>query len=102
MLAALVFYTTEVFFYLFIKFKIFSISVDFNSHTAKITVAQQDNSHTFTYQEAQKRSKQIRHLFKDNKWATYFDTNIDELRIKVISAYINSNTSLQEIKRRFQ
>lgn len=82
--------------------KIFSILVDFENQTSKITIAQQDNSNTFTYQEAQKRSKQIRHLFKDNKWATYFDTNIDELRIKIISPYINSNTSLQEIKRRFQ
>ena len=83
--------------------KIFFIEVDFDKKSVKLK-PKKDNSkqHFFTYAESQKRIKQIQHLFKDYKWAIYFDMNIDDLRIKIISTYINSNTSLQEIKKRYR
>jgi len=45
--------------------------------------------------------KQITQLFKDDKWAKHFDLEIEELRFKIISQYINSERSLPEIKRSF-
>jgi hypothetical protein len=54
------------------------------------------------YSEAQKRIQQIQHLFKNNKWANYFDEELEELRFKIISEFINSHVSLQEIKSSFK
>ena len=83
--------------------KFFFIEVDYDKKSAKLKHKKGNSKqHFFTYAESQKRVKQIHHLFKDDKWATYFDMNIDELRIKIISTYINSNTSLQEIKKRYR
>jgi hypothetical protein len=56
----------------------------------------------FTFSEAQKRTKQITQLFLDDKWAKYFDKNIDDLYLEVISEFINSDKTLQEIKRGFK
>ena len=79
--------------------KNFFIEVNFEEKTAKIqTKKENSTNHLFTFSEAQKRIKQITHLFKDQKWAIYFDKEIDDLRIKIISKYINSNKTLQEIK----
>ncbi|WP_299667985.1 hypothetical protein [uncultured Polaribacter sp.] len=80
--------------------KIFFIDVNFEEKTAKIQSKKEHQIHyLFSFSEAQQRIKQIHHLFKDDKWANYFDLEIDKLQIKVISAFINSNKTLQEIKR---
>ena len=55
-------------------------------------------NYLFTYIEAQKRVKKIKHLFKEEKWATYFEGSLDEIRLKIISEYINSDASLKQIK----
>lgn len=83
--------------------KIFFISVDFEQQKAKIHPRQKvSNQFAYTYTEAQQRIKQIQHLFKNDNWANYFDENIDKLRFKIITKFINSNDSLQEIKRTFK
>lgn len=83
--------------------KIFFIEVDFKQETAKIQ-SKKGNSTAYLYRfsEAQQKLKQINHLFKDDKWAKYFDLEIEELRFKIISYFINSDKTLQEIKRNFK
>jgi hypothetical protein len=46
-----------------------------------------------------KKIKQISILFKETKWANYFEDDIDITRYKVITEFINTNKTLQQIKR---
>ena len=83
--------------------KNFFIAVDFVEKTAKIHPKKKENhQHLFHYSQAQKRLKQINLLFKDDKWTNYFNQPIKELRLKVISKFISSDKTLQEIKRSFK
>lgn len=80
--------------------KNFFIAVDFNRK--KVELKPKNHSTTtflFTYSEASKRKKQIQHLFKNNKWTTFYSENSDDLTQKVIEQFINSNKTLVEIKR---
>mgnify|MGYP000748919051 FL=1 len=80
--------------------KIFFIDVDFENKTAKLNTKKENTTnYLFTFFEAQNRIKQINHLFKNDKWAKYFDEDIDVIRHKIISKFISSNKHLQEIKR---
>ena len=82
--------------------KTFLIEVNFDEKMTKIQPKKEDSTqYSFNYSEAQKKMKQITQLFKDDKWAKHFDLEIEELRFKIISQYINSERSLQEIKRSF-
>ncbi|UAM98550.1 hypothetical protein K8354_01605 [Polaribacter litorisediminis] len=82
--------------------KIFYIDVDFKSKTAKLQPKINNPSqYLFTFSEAQKRTQQIQHLFKDDKWAKHYDLEITELRFQIISDFIKFNKTLQEIKRNF-
>jgi hypothetical protein len=85
--------------------KIFFITVNFEEKTANIQTKPTESNkkemfakHLFTFSEAQKRIKQITYLFKDDKWATHFATPIKELQFDAITAFISSNTTLQQIK----
>ncbi|WP_439127692.1 hypothetical protein [Polaribacter sp.] len=83
--------------------KIFFIEVDFNSKRAKIQpIKEKTTGYLFSFSEAQKRIKQINHLFKDDKWANYFEIEKEELQYQVISKFINSDSSLMEIKMSFK
>ncbi|WP_299061823.1 hypothetical protein [uncultured Polaribacter sp.] len=85
------------------KEKIFFIDVDFEEKTAKIQPKKELlNHYLFTFSEAQNKIKQITHLFKDDKWAKYFDLELNDIRLKIISAFINSDKTLQEIKQSFK
>jgi hypothetical protein len=86
--------------------KIFFINVNFKEKTANLqTKATETNkketieNHFFTFPEAQKRIKQITHLFKDTHWTKHFDLEVEELLFQIISKFITSNKTLQEIKR---
>lgn len=81
--------------------KIFSIDINFEEKTAKIQPKKGKNI-SFSFSEAQKKIKKITHLFKDDKWAKYFDLEIEELQFKIITEFINSNKTLEEIKRGFK
>lgn len=83
--------------------KIFTIAVDFDKKTSKIQPKQESiEQQLFTYSEVQQRVKKIKHLFKEEKWANYFDEEIEELRFKIITKLINTKSSLQEIKKSFK
>ena len=82
------------------KEKIFFIAVNFEEKTANIQPKKEEtNNLLFTLNEAQQKIKQIAILFKETKWANYFDDDIESLRFKVITEFINTNKTLQEIKR---
>ncbi len=69
--------------------------VNFHHKTTKTEVF------LFFASTAQKKVHHIRKLFADDKWAKYFEEDVILLRKKIITAYINSNKSLQEIKTDF-
>ena len=80
--------------------KIFFIEVDFENKTAKLQPKQKnDIKYLHTFSEGQQKIKQIKHLLNDDKWAKYFDEEIEELRFKIIEEFINSDKTLQNIKR---
>ena len=79
--------------------KIFYILVNFETKKATIKAKQaKETAFLFTLSGAQKKEKQIKKLFKEDKWALYFNQSIEELRIKIISELINSDVTLQQIK----
>ncbi|WP_298765175.1 hypothetical protein [uncultured Polaribacter sp.] len=84
------------------KEKYFFIEVDFNKKIAKIKPKRKTPNFLFTFSEAQKRINQINHLFKDDKWAKYYDLEINELSKQIITPFISSDKSLQEIKQSFK
>ncbi|NVK51364.1 MAG: hypothetical protein HWD85_00405 [Flavobacteriaceae bacterium] len=82
--------------------KQFYISVDFKMNKVGFYhKKERDDVFLFYLKEAHKRIIQIRTLLKEEKWANYFDQNIDELRKNIISKLISSNKTLQEIKAEF-
>ena len=79
--------------------EIIFIEIDFENKTAEIQPKTARSSHhLFTFSEAQKRVKKIYQLFKEDKWASYFDIEINELRQILFTAYINSDKTLQQLK----
>ena len=83
--------------------KTFFIEVDFIKKITNIQTKKEDTKHElFGFSEAQYRIKKITRLFKDDKWANHFDLEIESLRSKIISEFINTNKSLQEIKKNFK
>jgi hypothetical protein len=79
--------------------KIFYILVNFETKKAIIKAKQaEETAFLFTLSGAQEREKQIKKLYKEEKWALYFNQSIEELRIKIISELINSDMTLQQIK----
>ena len=83
--------------------KTFFIEVDFIKKITNIQTKKEDTQHElFDFSESQHRIKKIIRLFKDDKWANHFDLEIENLRSKLISEFINTNKSLQEIKKNFK
>lgn len=79
--------------------KNFSITIDYSKKTAALK-PEKENAATylFTFAEAQQRIKQIKHLFKEDKWGSYFEKDIHVLRKEFISDFINSDNTLKQIK----
>jgi len=84
---------TEQQFYISVDFE--NMEVDFHHKGTK------EDVFVFFAETAQKRVIQIRKLFSDDKWAKYFDMDLNLLRRKIILDYMNSNKSLQEIKQEY-
>ena len=79
--------------------KIYYLLVDFKDKSVVIKPKKDKNSsHLFTFLEAQTRSKKIKHLFKEEKWAKYFNGTLDELRFRFITELINTNKTILQIK----
>jgi hypothetical protein len=81
-------------FYIAVDFK--NKSVDFHHKGTK------EDVFLFFAATAQKKAAQIRKLFLNDTWANYFDEDISTLRSQIISIFINSDKTLQEIKRSFK
>lgn len=83
--------------------KQFYISVDFEASEVNFH-HKKDLTEVFLYfaDTAQKRIVHIKKLLTDDKWAAYFNEDIATLRKKIISEFINSNASLQEIKTHYK
>jgi len=83
---------TEKLFYLQVDFELKKVNFKHKALTkgAKVFL--------FTAQEAQKRQKHIRVLLKEERWAKYYEQNIDDLREDIISELISTNKSLKELK----
>jgi hypothetical protein len=83
--------------------KQFYISVDFENKIVDFHhKATSEEAFLFFAETAQKKVIQIRKLLSEDKWATYFDVTIDVLREKIITEYINSNKTIQQLKLGFQ
>lgn len=83
--------------------KIFFIEVDFSRKIVEIQAKKEKSeNHLFTFSEAQKRIKQINYLFTNDKWANYYELEIEDLYFKIISEFINSDKTLPEIKQSFK
>lgn len=83
--------------------KIFFIAANFEEKTAKIQPESKNKKHTLvSFAQAQLKIKKITNLFKDDKWAKHFDFEIENLRFKIITEFINSEKDLQEIKQKFK
>lgn len=83
--------------------KIFYIEVDYEAKTATIRASTDATAnHSLVFSEAQKKRKQIVQLLNEDKWAQYFELDIEELRFNIISEYIQSNHSLQQIKKNYR
>lgn len=81
--------------------KLFYLKVDFTEKRVTFFHKEDENynqEHLFTALEAQHRTRKIRELLKNNKWAKYYGDDIEIVQEKVIRAFSSSNKSLQEIK----
>lgn len=82
--------------------KQFYISVDYINNNVNFHHKEtNDDVFVFFAATAQKKVAQIKKILLDDKWAKYFEEDIDLLRKKIITEYVNSNKSLQEIKQDF-
>lgn len=82
--------------------KQFYISVDFEKYTVDFHhKGTKEDVFVFFAETAQKKVIQIKKLLLEDKWGRYFDEDIHILREKIITEYINSNISLQEVKMKF-
>ncbi|CAL2084548.1 conserved hypothetical protein [Tenacibaculum dicentrarchi] len=82
--------------------KVFYLKVDYTTKQVKIQrLKNEDKSNYFlmTSEFAHQRLKQIQTLFKEYKWATYFEQDIDILREIIINKLITSAKAIQELKR---
>ncbi|MGB0896371.1 MAG: hypothetical protein ACPGU9_00985 [Flavobacteriaceae bacterium] len=87
---------TEKLFFIQVNFE--TAQVNFQHHA----LATNTTPYLFTALDAQKRVKHIRQLLKEDKWATYFEMNISELRRAIITDYINSSASIQALKQQYR
>ncbi|PKH50990.1 hypothetical protein CXF68_09965 [Tenacibaculum sp. Bg11-29] len=82
--------------------KVFYVVVDFLAKQAKIKRLKNENKSDLfliTSEFAHQRLKQIQILFKEYKWARYYDEGIEVLRKELITSLITTNKSLQQLKR---
>ncbi|MFT5762154.1 MAG: hypothetical protein ACI8WA_001280 [Polaribacter sp.] len=79
--------------------KQFYIAVDFETKMVDFHHKEtKEGVFLFFAETAQKRITQIRKLLSEDKWANYFAGDIEFLRKKIITEYVNSNKTLQQLK----
>jgi hypothetical protein len=80
-----------------------SFYLEVNTKNGETTLHKYDENDTtshflMTLEFAQTRMKQIRMLFKDYKWALYYQEDIANVRAALITKLINSDVPLQKLK----
>lgn len=81
--------------------KVFYLEVNYTKAKASIKRVRSDvesNQFLMTSEFAHQRLKQIQTLFKEYKWARYYEEDIDILRKKIINKLITTNKTLQQVK----
>ncbi|TDQ27870.1 hypothetical protein DFQ07_1727 [Tenacibaculum caenipelagi] len=81
--------------------KVFYLEADYAEHKVSIKRIQHNSEEAhflMTSELAHQRLKQIQSLFKEYKWARYFDEDIEVLRKLLVDQLIHTNKSLQQIK----
>ncbi|MGB1043084.1 MAG: hypothetical protein ACPGU6_06800 [Tenacibaculum sp.] len=81
--------------------KVFYLEANFNTQRAKIKRIKTNeitDVYLMTSELAHQRLKQIQTLFKEYKWAKYFDDDITVVRKKLITSLITSNKTIQQLK----
>lgn len=82
--------------------KVYYIKASLETKQAKILRVESIENEAFYVMNlplAQQRLKQIQMLFKEYKWAKYINADIEVLREKLVYELMNSNTSLDILKR---
>ncbi|WP_440122154.1 hypothetical protein [Tenacibaculum sp. Ill] len=81
--------------------KVFYLEVDYTKAKASIKRVQEgleDNYFLMNSELVHQRLKQVQTLFKEYKWARYYEEDIDVLRKKIINKLVTTNKTLQQIK----
>lgn len=81
--------------------KVFYLEVDYTKAKASIKRVEEglENNHFLMNSElVHQRLKQIQTLFKEYKWARYYEEDIDVLRKKIINKLITTNKTLEQVK----
>lgn len=80
--------------------KLFYLEVDSINEVKIVRVAGDEEATRFlmTLDLANKRLKEIKVLYKDYKWATYYDEDVDNVRNVLVEKLINSDTPLKDLK----
>ena len=81
--------------------KVFYLEVDYTKAKASIKRVEEglENNHFLMNSElVHQRLKQVQTLFKEYKWARYYEEDIDVLRKKIINKLVTTNKTLQQIK----
>ena len=82
--------------------RLYYIAVDTNSGKVSFSHYGNDmdtNLYLFTASDAQKRVRQIRNLYESDKWARYYDMDLEVLRKSLVQELISSDKTLAAIKR---
>ena len=82
--------------------KVFYLEVNFKTKQVKIKrLKEEENKIVFlmTSEFAHQRLKQIQILFKEYKWAAYYEDDIDDLREILINDLISTTKTIQQLKR---
>lgn len=83
--------------------KVFYLTINYTTKQANIQRLSKEvtinNYFLMTAEFAHLRSKQIQKLFKEHKWAAYFEQDIEELRKQLIDNLTTSTKTLQQLKR---
>lgn len=81
--------------------KIFSIEVDYKNKQVFLNHNTNNNEAVlYSITEVQKKEKEILKLLQEDSWSKYFTEDIQILRKKIISEYITSHQTLNDIKRK--
>ena len=82
--------------------RLYYIAVDVDSGKVNFShygAEREDDLYLFTAADARKRVRQIRNLYETDKWARYYNMDLDILRKQLVRELISSDKSLALIKR---